>query len=175
MLSGFQSRITWVWKEASFGTDHQVGGHPVPSHGFMFGYRADETWKDKTHGSQRDVQIFDAGIRDGLREDDIYELTGLPFQFQPEDLKTANRHMLLWYHPDKCKQRTLVERKNDKNFQYPQSEWERAQKKFIWRMNAMSVLEDPWLRKFWSFHIRRCLGLVAWFLDRIPIFVQAWC
>ena len=112
----FQISDCLTLENGKFGSDDQIGGHPVPSHGFMFGYRADETWKEETHGPQRDVRRFHEDIRDGKREDDLYELTDVPFQFRPEDLKTARRNMLLWYYPDKCKQRTLVERKNDKNF-----------------------------------------------------------
>ena len=45
--------------------------------------------------------------------------------------------------------------------EYPESEWDKATKKFIWRNNAIRVLENPELRKFWSFHMRRTLSLVA--------------
>ena len=84
----------------------------------------------ETHGPERDVKRFDEDIRDGLRGDDLYTLGELPFHFLPEQLKIAKRNMLLWYHPDKCKQRAFVERKHDASFKYPDSKWKRAQKKF---------------------------------------------
>ena len=38
--------------------DLQIGGHPVPSHGCMVGFRADWTWQAETHGPERDVKRF---------------------------------------------------------------------------------------------------------------------
>ena len=126
--------------EGKFGTcDDSLGGHPVPSHGFMFGYRAVQTWNDKVYGPLRLVRQFDEDNGDGMREDDLYGLIHLPFQFTPADPKKTRRHLLVWYHPDKCKQRAVIERQRDESYEYPQREWDKATKKCNWRKNALGA------------------------------------
>ena len=55
-----------------------------------------------------------------------------------------------------------------------QSDWDKATKKFIWRNNAIRVLENPGLHKFWSFHMRRTSGLVQWFKSHLSVLQAAW-
>ena len=146
----------------------------MPSHGFLFGYRADQTWNEAVHVVPRLVRQFDEDNGDGMREDDLYGLTHVPFQFGDEDLKKVRKHLYLWYHPDKCKQRAIIERKHNPSYEYPQSDWGKAARKWNWRLDAMRVLENLCLHKFWNFHMRRTLGLVDWFMTRIPVLVKSW-
>ena len=90
--------------------DKQIGGHTLPAYGCLFGFNAAATWKEETHGPERDIKSLNEGVRDGTREDDLYTLADARFEVTPEILKAARRKMLLWHHFDQVQFRTEVER-----------------------------------------------------------------
>ena len=112
---------------------------------------------------ERTLKVFDMDSTDGTREDDLYGLIKLRFQCMKSDAQKEKHSMYCWYHPDKCQQRAEQERIQDPNYVYPQSERDKATKKFGWMLNALTILEYPMLRTFWNFHLTRCRGLAKWF------------
>ena len=93
--------------------DQQIGGHTLPAHGCLFGYFDRATWKKETHGVQRNIHRFDTDERDGTKEDDLYALAEVNFEFTEGEMKQARRRVQLWYHPDQVARRTMYERNKD--------------------------------------------------------------
>ena len=51
-----------------------IDGHNLPSHRCLFGHADEAVWEEETHGIQRSIYTFDTDERDGIKEDDLYDL-----------------------------------------------------------------------------------------------------
>ena len=102
-------------EDDKFGTkDKQIDGHNLPAHQCLFGYYDQAVWKIETHGEQRSAYVFDIDERDGVREDDLYGLAELPFEFTDAELKRATTRVWKWLHPDQVARHTLEGRNQDR-------------------------------------------------------------
>ena len=134
-------------------TDRQVDGHNLPAHQCLFGYYDKAVWRIGTHGEQRSIYAFDTDERDGDKEDDLYGLTELSFEFTDAELKLATKRVWKWWHPDQVAHRTVYERNQDRAqtdapASFSKEEMQRASEKFVWHQNAQKVLSDKWCRRF---------------------------